>query len=48
MNVYRCWHYLCRETAQVVIAGSSFSARREGAALLGVDVWSIVARRVGL
>lgn len=47
MNVYRCWHYLCRETAQVVIAVSSFSARREVAKLLGVDVTDIVAQRVG-
>lgn len=43
MNAYRCWHYLCRETETVVIAVSSFSARREIASILGVSVTDIMA-----
>lgn len=43
MKAYRCWHYLCRETETVVIAESSFSARREMAKVLGVATVDIVA-----
>ncbi len=45
MNAYRCWHYLCRETMQVVLAATSFAARKEMARMLGVDVTDIVSVR---
>lgn len=44
MFAYRVWHYLCRETAKVVLAPSSFAARRELARELGVSVDNIVSR----
>jgi hypothetical protein len=47
MATYRCWHYLCRETARMVYAASSHAARREMARILGVDAIDIVAQRVG-
>lgn len=45
LNTYRCWHYLCRETARVILALNSFDARREMARDLGVRVTDIIARR---
>lgn len=47
MHAYRCWHYLCRETAQVVLAASSFDARRAFARTLGVETADIVSQRIG-
>lgn len=44
MRTYRCWHYLCRETATLIRAGSSFAARREMARQLGVETIDIVAQ----
>lgn len=46
MSTYRCWHYLCRETMQLVRASSSFAARREAARQLGVDTIDIIAQLV--
>lgn len=43
MKDYRCWHYLCRETARIIPATSSFEARKILAAELGVHVTDIVA-----
>lgn len=42
-KTYRCWHYLCRETAKLITAPSSFAARKELAAELDVDMTDIVA-----
>ena len=46
MLAYRVWHYLCRETARVVLAPNSFTARKELALSLGVHVTDIVSRRL--
>jgi hypothetical protein len=47
MNAYRCWHYLCRETAAIVVAASSFEARRIMASRLSAGLSDIVAQRIG-
>lgn len=47
MNVYRCWHYLCRETVMVVIAMSEVRARLEVARQLGCRIGDVVAIPVG-
>lgn len=45
LHTYRCWHYLCRETARVILALNSFDARREMARDFGCAVSDILAKR---
>ena len=46
MKPYRCYHYLCRETARVIFAYTSFEARKLLATQLNVHFTDIVAARV--
>lgn len=45
LHAYTCWHYLCRETARIILAQSSFEARRIMAIDLGTHTTDIIARR---
>lgn len=46
MHAYECWHYLCRETLTVIIALSSWEARKRFARSLGVRAVDVIAKRV--